>query len=232
MPGRTRPGFRPPPGALAATWLSRPYSFGCERVFYGTHGSPGARRTFLGVFSKPGWLHTRRKRLFDLAGSLDGRFGLAGGARRVDSACFAPRPAPKRRRPCSVPGLRRRRRGRDAENSGFCTARAGVRWGGKGRLRLFMHDLSEVMQDDRAPCAGYPYWARHAPDVRRVRSAPYANQKVRAVSLHCAMPGDNSFYLLGGLSAEKVFTAAEDDVSYRLPNRVVAKQLFRSVLCV
>lgn len=122
--------------------------------------------------------------------------------------------------------------GRDAENSGFCTARAGVRWGGKGRLRLFMHDLSEVMQDDRAPCAGYPYWARHAPDVRRVRSAPYANQKVRAVSLHCAMPGDNSFYLLGGLSAEKVFTAAEDDVSYRLPNRVAAKQLYRSVCCV
>lgn len=34
--------------------------------------SPGARRAFSGVFSKPGWLHTRRKRLFDLAGPLDG----------------------------------------------------------------------------------------------------------------------------------------------------------------
>lgn len=32
---------------------------------------PGARRAFSGVFSKLGWLHTRRKRLFDLARSPD-----------------------------------------------------------------------------------------------------------------------------------------------------------------
>lgn len=63
--------------------------------FNGTHGSPGARRAFSGVFSKPGWLHTRRKRLFELARSLDGRFGLADGARRGDNARFAPRRAPK-----------------------------------------------------------------------------------------------------------------------------------------
>lgn len=63
--------------------------------FHGTHGSPGARRAFSGVFSKPGWLHTRRKRLFELARSLDGRFGLADGVRRGDSARFAPRRAPK-----------------------------------------------------------------------------------------------------------------------------------------
>lgn len=30
--------------------------------FHGAHGSPGVRRAFLGVFSRPGWLHTRRKR--------------------------------------------------------------------------------------------------------------------------------------------------------------------------
>lgn len=58
-------------------------------------GPPGARRAFSGVFSKPGWLHTRRKRLFELARSLDGRFGLADGARRGDNARFAPRRAPK-----------------------------------------------------------------------------------------------------------------------------------------
>lgn len=79
--------------------------------FHGTHGSPGVRRAFSGVFSKPGWLHTRRKRLFDLARSLDGRFGSAGGVRRGDSARFAPCRAPKRRRPRDAPGSRRRRRG-------------------------------------------------------------------------------------------------------------------------
>lgn len=53
--------------------------------------------------------------------------------------------------------------GRDAENSGFCTVQAGVRWDGKGRSRLFMHGTSENMQDNRAPCAGCPDWARHTP---------------------------------------------------------------------
>ena len=53
--------------------------------------------------------------------------------------------------------------GRDAEYSGFCTVQAGVRWDGKGRPRLFMHGTSENMQDNRAPCAGCPDWARHTP---------------------------------------------------------------------
>lgn len=52
---------------------------------------------------------------------------------------------------------------RDAEYSGFCTVQAGVRWDGEGCPRLFMHDASDIMQDNRAPCAGYPDWARHAP---------------------------------------------------------------------
>jgi hypothetical protein len=52
---------------------------------------------------------------------------------------------------------------RDAEYSGFCTVQAGVRWDGKGRPRLFMHGTSENMQDNRAPCAGCPDWARHTP---------------------------------------------------------------------
>ncbi len=52
---------------------------------------------------------------------------------------------------------------RDAEYPGFCTVQAGVRWDGKGCPRLFMHDASEIMQDNRAPCTGYPDWGRHAP---------------------------------------------------------------------
>lgn len=56
--------------------------------------------------------------------------------------------------------------GHDAENSGFCTVQAGVRLDGKGHPRLFMHDASEIMQDNRAPCVGYPAWARHTPTLR------------------------------------------------------------------
>lgn len=52
---------------------------------------------------------------------------------------------------------------RDAEYSGFCTVQVRVRWDGKGYPRLFMHDASEIMQDNRAPCTGYPDWGRHAP---------------------------------------------------------------------
>ena len=53
--------------------------------------------------------------------------------------------------------------GHDAEYSGFCTFQAGVRLDGKGHPRLFMHGASEIMQDNRAPCAGCPDWARHTP---------------------------------------------------------------------
>lgn len=59
--------------------------------------------------------------------------------------------------------------GRDAEYSGFCTVQAGVRWDGKGRPHLFMHGTSENMQDNRAPCAGCPDWAR--PGRRRSTAA-------------------------------------------------------------
>lgn len=134
-------------GVLAAIWLPRSHTFGCERVFNGTHGSPGARRAFSGVFSKPGWLHTRRKRLFDLAGSPDGQLGLADGVRRCDSARFASRRAPKRRRSRGIHDSRRAGGGRDAENSGFCTVQAGIRWDGEGCPRLFMHVASKIMQD-------------------------------------------------------------------------------------
>lgn len=54
--------------------------------------------------------------------------------------------------------------GHDAEYSGFCTVQAGVRLDGKGHPRLFMHDASEIMQDNRVPCAGYPDWGG---DMRR-----------------------------------------------------------------
>lgn len=55
--------------------------------------------------------------------------------------------------------------GRDAEKSGFCTVQAGVRWDEKGCPRHFMHDASEIMQDHRVPCAGYPDWVRHMSTV-------------------------------------------------------------------
>lgn len=58
-------------------------------------GPPGRAVHFREFSASRGWLHTRRKRLFELARSLDGRFGLADGARRGDNARFAPRRAPK-----------------------------------------------------------------------------------------------------------------------------------------
>ena len=132
-------------GVLAAIWLPRSHTFGRERVFDGTHGSPGARRAFSGVFSKPGWLHTRRKRLFDLAGSPDGQLGLADGVRRCDSARRAVPQNDADRAASTIRGAAGG--GRDAENSGFCTVQAGVRWDGEGCPRLFMHVASKIMQD-------------------------------------------------------------------------------------
>lgn len=92
--GHTRDSARclaplPPPGFHARILLD------AGVFFHGTHGSPGARRAFSGVFSKPGRLHTLRKRLFKLAGSLDGQLGLEDGVRCGDNARFAPRRAPK-----------------------------------------------------------------------------------------------------------------------------------------
>ena len=55
---------------------------------------------------------------------------------------------------------------RDAEYSGFCTVQVRVRWDGKGYPRLFMHDASEILQDNQASCAGCPDWACHAPRCR------------------------------------------------------------------
>lgn len=77
--------------------------------------------------------------------------------------------------------------GHDAENSGFCTVQAGVRWGGKGRPRPFMHGASEIMQDNRAPCAGCPDWARHTPSF--VASLPRsARIKRRGQLWACGRP--------------------------------------------
>lgn len=126
--------------------------------FHGAHGSPGARRAFLGVFSRPGWLHTRQKRLFGQRDHSTGNLGwrMASGAaisrvsRRAGPQNDADRAASPIRGVADVD--------RGAEYSGFCTVQAGVRLDGKGHPRLFMHDASEIMQDNRAPCAGYPDW--------------------------------------------------------------------------
>lgn len=94
-----------------------------------------------------------------LTGDLGWQTGPGAAITRVSRRAVPP----KRCRSRGVPGSRRRRRGRDAEYSGFCTGQAGVRWDGKGRPRLFMHGTSENMQDNRAPCARCPDWARHTP---------------------------------------------------------------------
>lgn len=64
-------------------------------------------------------------------------------------------------------------------------------------------------------------WCKQTcPQCTRVRSVP-----------ECRIVG-NAFYQIWHLSAVMFYFTAEDDVSYRLPNRVAAKQLYRSVLCV
>lgn len=101
--------------------------------FHGAHGSPGARRAFLGVFSRPGWLHTRRKRLFGPARSFDRQFGLVDGVRRGDNTRFAPRRVSKRRRSRGFPDLRRRRRGATMLNTPvFARSKRGYVWTGRG----------------------------------------------------------------------------------------------------
>lgn len=132
--------------------------------FHGMHGSPPrVHRAFLGVFSRPGRLYTHRKRLFGPARSFDRLFGLADGVRR-GNITRSRRAGPQNDADRAASPIRGVADGdRDAEYSGFCTVQAGVRWDGKGCPRLFMHDASEIIQDNRAPCTGYPDWGRHAP---------------------------------------------------------------------
>lgn len=164
VPGRTRQGFRPLPGALAAIWLSRSHSLGCERVYLTARTGPPGRAVHFREFSASRGGCIRAGSVYLISrdpstGDLGWRTGSGAEIMRVSR-----RAGPQNDADCAASPVRGAAGGgRDAENSGFCTARAGVRWGGKGRPRLFMHDLSEVMQDDRAPCAGYPYWARHTP---------------------------------------------------------------------
>ncbi len=168
-------------GVLAAIWLPRSHTFGCERAFNGTHGSPGARRS-VGSFQQAGVAACAPEA--SPGSSRDpptGQLGLADGVRRCDSARFASRRAPKRRRSRGASTIRGAAGGgRDAENSGFCTVQAGVRWDGEV-ARLFMHVASKIMQDI----------GHHATDTQigramrrrssRAPSTSYANQKVRAV---------------------------------------------------
>lgn len=138
------------PSSLAAIRLSRPCSFGFERAFHGMHGSPRVRRAFLGIFSKPGWLHTRWDLLFERAGSFDRQFWLADRIRCGDNARFASR-RPQNDADRAASPIRGVADGDcDAEYSGFCTVQAGVRWNGKGYPRLFMHGVSIIMQDIKA----------------------------------------------------------------------------------
>lgn len=131
--------------------------------FHGAHGSPGVRRAFLGVFSRPGWLHTRRKRFLGQrdpsTGNLGWRTRPGAAIIRVSRCAGTQNDADRAASP--IRGVADG--DRDAEYSGFCTVQAGVRWDGKGCPRLFMHNTSEIMQDKRAPCAEYPDWGRHTP---------------------------------------------------------------------
>lgn len=76
--------------------------------------------------------------------------------------------------------------GRDAENSGFCTVQAGVRWGGKGRPCLFMHGSSEIMQDI----------GRHASDTQIWRAV--CRRSPRSFRAVRESEGDGSYGRAGG----------------------------------
>lgn len=144
-PGLPRPGFRPLPGDLAAIRLSRPLSFGSERVLHGALGPRGALCIF-GSFQQAGaaayapeasiWA---RRTLS--AGSMGGRMALGAAKKRV-SRRAGPNNGPDRAVPSIHGGAGG---GRDAENSGFCTVRVGVRRDGRGRPRLFMHIADTVI---------------------------------------------------------------------------------------
>lgn len=113
--------------------------------FHGAHGSPGVRRAFLGVFSRPGWLHTRRKRFLGQRDPSTGNLGCrtrpGAAISRVSRCAGTQNDADRAASP--IRGVADGDRA--AEYSGFCTVQAGVRWDGKGRPRLFMHNISEIM---------------------------------------------------------------------------------------
>lgn len=132
--------------------------------FHGMHGSPRVHRAFLGVFSRPGRLHTHRKRFLGQRDPSTDYLGWRTGSGAAISR-VSRRAGPQNDADRAASPIRGVADGdRDAEYSGFCTVQVRVRWDGKGYPRLFMHDASEIMQDNRAPCTGYPDWGgRHAP---------------------------------------------------------------------
>lgn len=164
MPGRTRRGFRPLPGALAATRLPRSHSSGCGRVFSRHARVPRGAPCIFGSFQQAGVaayapeasiMISRDPSTGDLGWQTAYGVAIARVSRRAVPQSDAGR--------AMLPVRGVAGGGRDAEYSGFCTVQAGVRWDGKGRPRLFMHGTSENMQDNRAPCARCPDWARHTP---------------------------------------------------------------------
>ena len=95
--------------------------------FHGAHGSPGVRRAFLGVFSRPGWLHTRRKRFLGQrdpsTGNLGWRTRPGAAITRVSRCAGTQNDADRAASP--IRGVADGDRA--AEYSGFCTVQAGVR---------------------------------------------------------------------------------------------------------
>lgn len=164
MPGRIRQGFRSPSGTPAAIWLSRSHSFGCGRVFSRHARVPPGCTVHFWEYSagRGGCIRTGSVFLGQRDPSTDylgWRTGSGAAISRVSR-----RAGPQNDADRAASPIRGVADGdRDAEYSGFCTVQAGVRWDGKGCPRLFMHDASEIMQDNRAPCTGYPDWGRHAP---------------------------------------------------------------------
>ena len=164
MPGRIRQGFRSPSGTPAAIWLSRSHSFGCERVFSRHARVPSGAPCIFGSIQQAGAAAYAPEASFWASEILRQTIwvGGRGPARRYHT--FRVPAGPQNDADCAASPIRGVADGdRDAEYSGFCTVQAGVRWDGKGCPRLFMHDASEIMQDNRAPCTGYPDWGRHAP---------------------------------------------------------------------
>lgn len=164
MPGRIRQGFRSPSGTPAAIWLSRSHSFGCERVFSRHARVPSGAPCIFGSIQQAGAAAYAPEASF--LGQRDPSTDYLGWRTGSGAAIshVSRRAGPQNDADCAASPIRGVADGdRDAEYSGFCTVQAGVRWDGKGCPRLFMHDASEIMQDNRAPCTGYPDWGRHAP---------------------------------------------------------------------
>ena len=157
MPGRTRQGFRSPSGAPAAIWLSRSHSFGCERVFSRHARVPPGAPCIFGSIQQAGAAVYAPEASFWASEILRQTIWVGGRGPARQYHAFRVAPGPKMTPIARLPRFAASPTGAAMLNTPvFARSK-------QGYPRLFMHDASEIMQDNRAPCTGYPDWGRHAP---------------------------------------------------------------------